>query len=139
MPNIKLSADFTEAETKRFKDIYSKLPLPKKSFNPYGLKYEVKDLNALDKKLIFFPLEVMAGFADMVCQSILDNKARENQFYFQIMEETPHTIRATYKRLSATGIGNMAFMALNFPDEKARQHCLMLLEEIFVIELSKRN
>lgn len=130
--HIKTRDEFTPDEMRRFDNIFNKLPKPFARFDKNGLRYPVRDLDRLGLRIIFFPIEVMAEFVDVVTKTRLDSGEAMPDITFA-------GLRANYHRMNATSIGNLAYVALHsrFPNQKA--HILLILEAIYKIEVQKRN
>lgn len=141
--NIKFESEFTVEELKRFLKIYNKLPNPTKHFNQYGLRYHIDILNKLGKKNIFFPLEYMALFVDVVTKTKTDADDRAfiaaNFSGGQAVEFNRAEVFDNYHKINATSIGNMAYMLMNYKAENVKTICRMRLEIIHKIELARRN
>ena len=78
-----------------------------------GLRYTLEELNAVVP--LSLTMEQMARYVDAVAFA----KARSNDTGFvRPMLEPPKTPTVN---LSATGLGNLAYVALHMPDEECRQ------------------
>lgn len=130
--HIKTLDEFTPEEKKRFESIFMKLPKRSATFNKFGLRYDINTLNGLGKRIIFFPIEVMADFVDGV--TFTRSSAGE-----AMPDLTFKGLRDMYHLLNATSIGNLAYVALHSNYIKQKAHNFLLLEEIYKIETAKRN
>ncbi len=137
MSNIKFKSEFSEEELLRYKKLAGKLPKRYSGFNGYGLRYPVDDLNKIDKRVIFFPLEEMAEFVDVVSKGQVDTQ--DKNYNSDILSSTIGSIKTGYGNINATSIGNLAYAYLHFKDEMVKKHILSLLEYIFEVEQVKRN
>lgn len=136
---VKLSA-LSESEKEKYFKYYNEVLLtgasgfkvlePTKDFDENGLKFPINYLHQLGINNVFFPLEIMAEYADIVTTTSINKD--DKYFIFDQIINYEFNIESVYPLLNATSIGNMAYVALNCKSQAARQICEDQLNQIFV-------
>lgn len=103
---------------------------PEKEFNDFGLRFPIDYLNSVGKNIIMFPLEIMAEYCDVITKSYIDDK--DESFIYEQIIDCDFNLEETYGNLNATGIGNLAYMALNCHNERAKEIANEQINSIFV-------
>jgi hypothetical protein len=103
---------------------------PTKDYDDFGLRFPSEYLSELRHNLIFFPLEIIAEYVDIVTKENIDQDNKE--FIYHMVHELNTDVEYLYEGINATGIGNLGYIALNCKDEKAREICEKCLDELFV-------
>lgn len=92
---------------------------PNKSYNDLGLKFERDYLSRIGLSLILLPLEIQADYVDVVTM---------NSYQRMVPANLPDTI--DINTVNATGIGNVAFVALHSPNEEVKAKAEKILNEL---------
>lgn len=95
---------------------------PNKQFDGNGLRYDVKYLKKVFKRVIFLPLEEQAQFVDKITYMMY-----KDPLYKPDKLEPVH-----FGQLNTTSIGNLAFLACHHPDEEIKNYSINTLEMIKV-------
>lgn len=103
---------------------------PAKEYDDFGLRFPIDYLNSFGKNVVFLPLEIMAEYVDIITRSAIDNN--EADFIYHQIHDLDFDVDKMYDNLNATAIGNMAYIALNCQDGKAKEICEKQLNAIFV-------
>jgi hypothetical protein len=133
-------SEMTEEQKKRYDEFYKSVLLtgiggtkvvePTKDFDEYGLRFTTEYLSYIGKNVIFFPLELMAEYVDIITKTAIDKNDKE--FIFNQLIDPDFNIEEQYENLNATAIGNLGYICLNCKDEKAKELTENILNEIFV-------
>lgn len=133
----------TEDQKERYNKYYNgvlltgelgyKIEHPSNTFNEFGLKFSVDYLNRIGKNVIMFPLEIMADYVDEVTKKYIDtNNLEFIDYQIHIFESDFKSVDIIWENLNATSIGNLAYICLNSKNEKAKEVCEKILQDIFV-------
>jgi hypothetical protein len=98
-------------------------------FNSYGLRFDIDYLRTIGSMVIFFPLEIMADYADQITNSTV-MKDPGKCYMDRYQELTPSDVM----RMNATTIGNMAFVLLHSENEKDKEIAEKVLMQIHAVE-----
>ncbi len=93
-------------------------------FNKYGLKYEVETLELMFPKILSIPIEEQADYADYPTV----NNCNKGWFINEI-KSRPEEVENIHN-VSATAIGNTAYVALNCKDKDVQDMMKKRLEYI---------
>lgn len=103
---------------------------PAEHFDKFGLRFPVEFLNKIGTSLVFLPLELMAEFVDVIMKNGIDKNDAE--FIFNQILDKDFNIEQSWSLLNATTIGNLAYIALNCKNERAKEIAEDLLNKIHV-------
>ncbi len=111
-----------------------------KQFDEYNLQYDVRILNKLRPVMIKVPIEVLATFVDGITYDIVQAEiATKSELLKRDFVGEPNAVdkfiketeQLHYNHLNATGIGNVAYVALNHPDKTFRDKAYNLLNDCY--------
>ncbi len=108
---------------------------PTENFDDNGLRFPVTYLSKVDKQIIFFPLEYIADYADIITKSAIDEDDAE--FIFNNIINRDIDVDKDYDNLNATAIGNLAYVALNTKNKDAQKISEDILDKVYVIAKGK--
>ena len=95
-----------------------KLFYKKRKFDEFGLRYSSRVLNAMKPQLCILPLEWLAEFVDTITYGMVLT-ITEKPFTHEAQVAKDRIVSAIsngpvhYNHISTTGIGNLAYVALN--------------------------
>ena len=103
---------------------------PTEKFDEYGLKFPIDYLKKISRTVIFFPLEIMANYADKTTVTAVSNNDAEFNYY-QVVDPV-FNIEEAWPDINATSIGNLAYIALHCTNIITQQNAEEILNKIFV-------
>ncbi len=105
----------------------------RKNYDDFGLRYSMPILVAVKQWMYKMPLEMLATFADGVCVEMV----KRDDDYLQEMVADIDFIH--YDVVNATGLGNIAYVAMHYCDKDTRQQAFEKLENCFDRHKEKLN
>lgn len=115
------------------------LPMPGKEFNDSGLRFSLDHLKAISLNVILFPVQHAAQYVDVITMEAVKrndpdyNRAQIPSIKDAIIRFTGRTIADLLPQISATGIGNFAYIGLYASNEQLKYLCQELFFEIYKI------
>lgn len=96
-----------------------------------GLTHSPSHLKSIKDKIHTFPIQEQAKYADAICRAMVAN--HENCFgdvykNVQKIKNNPSESKHFFESMTATGIGNFAYIAMNSSSMEEIQTALKLLE-----------
>lgn len=88
-------------------------------FDSRGLRYSLGHLNAIQNKIIFYPIERQALYADQIC---VQHVAHGTEFLGGSLDDARFP-------MNTTTVGNIAYLALYSRDEELQARAKMILSE----------
>lgn len=109
-----------------------KIEKPQEGFDRWGLKFDISYLNQIGYNVIFFPLEILAEYADAVTKSFIDEDNSEFIYKQCIDFDFPKDKEIDLNGINATALGNCAYIALNCNNAVASKQAEDFLDKVFV-------
>lgn len=100
---------------------------PTTEYNEFGLKFSPNHLKQISISLIFFPVEYMAKYVDVITKENVDSG--NCNYYVEQFVDMNQPIQ--FESINATSIGNLAYVYLNMKEEIEKQKFKDLLDKIF--------
>ncbi len=97
----------------------------KKEYDDFGLRYSTPVLAAVKQWMYKMPLEMLATFADGICVEMV----KRDEDSLQEMVADIDFIH--YDMVNATGLGNIAYVAMHYCDKDTRQQAFEKLQDCF--------
>lgn len=119
----------TDLQRQIFQDEYLSqgFKLPNDNFNEFNLRYDIDYLNSVGGSACMLPLEFMAYYVDGICKESIDTQEgvmEESLLEDDISDES-------FTSMTATALGNMAYIILSTKNEKVKNTCLDSLRKYF--------
>lgn len=111
------------------------LTRPADVYNYLGLRFDINYLNALETRIIFYPVEIMAEYVDRITKNYMDvpmHSRTRKSFESQVMEDISFfSTQEIVETINATGIGNYAYVYIHTQNYELKAKLEQILNEIY--------
>ena len=135
--------EYKEAVNAYLENLYQRgsLVRPADKYDYTGLRFNIHYLNALETRIIFYPVEIMAEYVDIVTKSHMDtpiHSRTRKSFEMQVIDDIDFfSTQEIVETINATGIGNYAYVYLHTQNNKLKTKLERVLNEIYRYSFNK--